>query len=152
MTIEGYMSIKNRIAKSAVALTVAGVSVLGMSGTASASSNAPWLGYGYTTSGSGVWCVQHNLNYLIKEEQGDWDSWGISSPPYGVIAEDGVWGNQTYQTVKWLQSWLAPDQIDGIVGPNTGSVLISNGDPYYVGSYGNSSHGYCWDHLPGDFL
>ncbi|MFD9092170.1 hypothetical protein [Streptomyces collinus] len=142
------MSIKHKIAKGAVALALTGASVLGVAGSADASSGAAWLGYGHTTSGSGVWCVQHNLNYMI-----DSHAWAddYPDPPYGKIAEDSVWGRRTDATVRWLQGWLTFETPDGVVGPNTGSVLISNGDPKYVGTW-NTGHGYCWDRLPGDYL
>ncbi|GAA3234595.1 peptidoglycan-binding domain-containing protein [Streptomyces lavendulae] len=133
------MSIKTKLAKGAVALAVVGASLLGSAATASANPNAAWLGYGYTTSGKGVWCVQQDLNKVI--DKGVWRGWASTPPPYGNIAEDGAWGRQTAATVKWFQSWLGSG-ADGIVGPETGSLLLSN-------SEGNS---YCWGLIPGDYL
>jgi hypothetical protein len=35
---------------------------------------------------------------------------------------------------------------DGIVGPATSYYLLNFTDDYYYGG-----HGYCWDHIPGDY-
>ncbi|MDI2126016.1 peptidoglycan-binding domain-containing protein [Yinghuangia seranimata] len=86
-------------------------------GTANASPNAPWIGWAYTTSGTPVWCVQHLLN----------NSWAPLSPP---LAEDGYWGPKTERRVReyqeYLRSWysMGDTQVDGIVGPHTGHMLL----------------------------
>ncbi|WP_331721334.1 peptidoglycan-binding domain-containing protein [Streptomyces sp. NBC_00212] len=91
-------------------------------GTASAQQGVAKIGYGPTTSGAGVWCVQHNLNFFIRSGK-------ISSaPPYGILDEDSQWGAKTEATVKWFQQDLGASP-DGVVGPQTGSLFLDNEPP-----------------------
>ncbi|MFH9349912.1 peptidoglycan-binding protein [Kitasatospora sp. NPDC017646] len=64
------------------------------------------------------------------------------------MAEDGIWGPQTKAAVEWLQTDAYDGgqklQVDGIVGPLTGDMIVGEGDPYYVGSY----DAYCWQYIP----
>ncbi|MFD9092171.1 peptidoglycan-binding protein [Streptomyces collinus] len=141
------MSIKAKFAQGAVALVLAGASVVGISGGASASPNASYIGYNHVTSGAPVWCVQHSLNHIIDQHR--WPQ-AYGNPPFGKIAEDSSWGNQTYQTVKWYQAWATGSGPDGVVGPQTGQLLLNDGDPYYNGtSWGG--WGYCWNYIPSSY-
>ncbi|MEU3567861.1 peptidoglycan-binding protein [Kitasatospora sp. NPDC036755] len=115
------MNLVTRGAKFAVALAMAGASVLGVAGSADAAPGAPYLGYGHTTSGTGVWCVQHLVN--------DWLRLGGRS----TIDEDGQWGPKTDGAVRYFQqSILGSAQADGVVGPQTGNKLMNIDwtDPY----------------------
>ncbi|GHI06272.1 hypothetical protein AQI88_36355 [Streptomyces cellostaticus] len=137
------MSLTTKLAKTGTALVLAGAAVLGTTSTASANPNAPYLGYGHVTSGAGVWCIQHDINWYIAH--GGYPS----DPPYGQIAEDGVWGQQTDATVRWYQRRYNMDD-DGVVGPGTGHYLLNYTDDYYNGTY-YGGHGYCWNYIPGDY-
>ncbi|KPI15501.1 Peptidoglycan-binding domain 1 protein [Actinobacteria bacterium OV450] len=70
-------------------------------------------------------------------------------PPYRTLAEDRAWGPKTDANVRWFQKMVRVDQ-DGVVGPATGSRLLTLGDQGYNGS-SLSGRGYCWNYLPGDF-
>ncbi|MFI6641816.1 peptidoglycan-binding protein [Streptomyces sp. NPDC050504] len=137
------MRITSKLAKGAAAFALAGAALLGTAGTASANPSAPNIGYGRVTSGPAVWCVQHDLNWYIK------NAGYPSDPPYGTIPEDGVWGPKTEATVRWYQRrWNSID--DGVVGPWTGHLLLAYTDDYYNGTY-SGGPGYCWKYLPGDY-
>jgi hypothetical protein len=103
------------------AVVVATVALLTVSGTASASTIAEPIGYGYTDLPVAVKCVQHDINYF-SIAQGGW---------HPQIAEDGSFGPETYSAVVWFQNRLISDAkyADGIVGPLTGDLLMSYGDP-----------------------
>ncbi|MFE2141227.1 peptidoglycan-binding protein [Streptomyces sp. NPDC059456] len=141
------MSIGTRLVRNAAALAVAGVVVLGTASAASAAPGAPYLGYGHTTSGNGVWCVQHNINFLVNQLYAQGTI--TTPPPYRTLAEDRAWGPKTDANVRWFQKMVRVDQ-DGVVGPATGSRLLTLGDQGYNGS-SLSGRGYCWNYLPGDF-
>ncbi|MFH9355398.1 peptidoglycan-binding protein [Kitasatospora sp. NPDC017646] len=87
-----------------------------------------------------MWCVQHNLDHFLSITT-------ISDHP-ALSVEDGIWGPQTKAAVEWLQSSSYVDsqrlQVDCVVGPLTGDVIVGNGDPYYVGSY----DAYCRQCIP----
>ena len=122
------------LGRTAVAAAAAGLALTASMGTAHASTGAPYVGYGYANNGHAVWCVQHLANDLAL----------IFDHP--AISEDGVWGQQTYNQVRWVQaefSFLGLKQ-DGIVGQQTGRVLLEYGDQYYGGN------GYCMAYVPSD--
>lgn len=108
------------------------------SGSASASTTAPYIGNGYANNTHAVWCVQRMINYAIDRGR----YWGVAK-----VAEDGVWGTKTRQAVVDVQKGtggaLTPD---GIVGPKTGDMLMFEGDPYYSG--GSAGNGYCHTYVP----
>ncbi|MFD9688928.1 peptidoglycan-binding protein [Kitasatospora sp. NPDC059146] len=113
--------IKNVIGRGLVAAAALTLATVGLTGTAQASTTAPWLGYGHTTSGTGVWCVQHLVNDYLRAG---------SSP---TIDEDSQWGPKTDGAVRDFQAHVYGNlQQDGIVGPQTGSKLLNYDwtDPY----------------------
>ncbi|WP_406060441.1 peptidoglycan-binding protein [Streptomyces sp. NBC_01077] len=126
--------LKKIAAKAGLALGVAALVVGGTSGPAAAVEGAGYVGYGYSTSGSNVWCAQHLVNDIARK--------------YGraEIAEDGQWGPATKAQIVWLQDRLGL-KPDGIVGPLTGNWLLYSGDQYY-----GSPNGYCFWYLPSDGL
>ncbi|MGW5284458.1 peptidoglycan-binding domain-containing protein [Streptomyces collinus] len=142
------MPIRIKLAKNAAALAMAGMVVLGTAGVASAAPGAPYLGYGYATSGNGVWCVQHSINYLVNQLYAQGTI--TTPPPYRTLAEDSAWGPKTDANVRWFQKMVQVGQ-DGVVGPATGSRLLTLGDQDFNGSPLSGSHGYCWYYIPGDF-
>jgi peptidoglycan hydrolase-like protein with peptidoglycan-binding domain len=132
--------LKSRIAKAATATAVAVAALVTLAGPATASSSAPNIGDGYADNTHAVWCVQHNLNHFLNIT--------TQTDHPAPVAEDGIWGPQTKAAVQWLQSRtiLGGRSLlaDGIVGQLTGDAIISDGDPYYVGSY----DAYCWQYIP----
>ncbi|MFE9574581.1 peptidoglycan-binding protein [Streptomyces sp. NPDC006692] len=106
-------------------------------GTAQANTNAGYIGYGYSNNTHAVWCVQQLTNSYAK--------WGGGR---ALIPEDGVWGPQTYDQLRWFQShWPQLLDADGVVGPKTGNVLLyASGDTVYGGS-----GGYCNAYIPTTF-
>ncbi|WP_052397710.1 peptidoglycan-binding domain-containing protein [Streptomyces sp. NRRL F-5123] len=123
------------LGRAAVAATAAGLALAVGTGTAQASTSSPYVGYGYTNNTHAVWCVQHLANDIA-------DTLG-----HPKIGEDGVFGPATYNQVRWVQAELGPYvsgglTVDGVVGPGTGYVLLTNGDDYY----GNT--GYCLGYVP----
>ncbi|MEU1629831.1 peptidoglycan-binding domain-containing protein [Streptomyces sp. NPDC020096] len=125
--------IKKSISRVLVAATALTLSTAALAGTAQASTTAPWLGYGYTTSGSGVWCVQHLVNDYLR----------LGGQP--TIGEDGQWGPQTDGAVRNFQQHVFGNlQVDGTVGPQTGSKLL-NVD--WTDAY-SGPNGYCQQFIP----
>ncbi|MFD8597544.1 peptidoglycan-binding protein [Kitasatospora sp. NPDC059646] len=114
--------LKRQLSRMVVVGGVALAAVCGSLATAEASTSAPYIGYGYSTSGSGVWCVQHELNHAIG----------------AGLSEDGQFGPATYNALVSFQARRGL-QADGVVGPQTGSALIGAGDPYYGG--------YCYSYI-----
>ncbi|MFE2141361.1 peptidoglycan-binding domain-containing protein [Streptomyces sp. NPDC059456] len=86
------------------------------SGAAQASSTAPYIGYGYSTSGPGVKCAQIFAN-----------RYGGYSP---AIREDGRYGQETQAAIRRFQSHVHQDPynypltVDGIVGKSTGAAML----------------------------
>jgi hypothetical protein len=87
--------------------------------------NAAYIRYGNVTSGIPVRCVQQMLNSIANAHS-------YPGPPApGTIAEDGSFGPATYNMVEWLQTAynsqpnVTPLSVDGVVGPATGTVLLS---------------------------
>lgn len=118
------------------AATVLAATVLG--GTANASTSAPYIGNGYTNNTHAVWCVQRMINHAIDRGR----YWGVAK-----VAEDGAWGPKTRQAVVDVQKGTGGGlKADGIVGPQTGDMLMFEGDPYYSG--GGAGNGYCHTYLP----
>ncbi|MFB7905703.1 peptidoglycan-binding protein [Kitasatospora sp. NPDC056076] len=131
---------KRNFGRAAAALALAGSALLGLSGTAGAAPGAPFIGDGYANNTHAVWCVQHNLNYFLNRT--------TQADRPAPLAEDGLWGPQTKSAVQWLQAhtFISGRSLlqDGYVGQLTGNAIISDGDPYYVGSY----DAYCWQYIP----
>ncbi|MET9450845.1 peptidoglycan-binding domain-containing protein [Streptomyces cinerochromogenes] len=106
------MKIIKRVAAAGAGALLA---VAAASGSASADQYAPYIGYGYANTHNGVQCVQHAINQ--------------SPTPYHILAEDGIFGPDTYNGIvafqKWWNAYLAapPLQVDGIVGKATGGVM-----------------------------
>lgn len=138
------MSLIGNIGRVAVAAATVGVAALGLATDASAVSGAPTLGYRYTTSGDGVKCVQHDINYVINTQNPS------SPPPYRHLDEDGVWGPKTDADVRWFQSWYGNLDVDGVVGRKTGNALLYSGDPNWNGDPYSTGPGPCYWKLPSD--
>ncbi|MFE4593792.1 peptidoglycan-binding domain-containing protein [Streptomyces laurentii] len=102
---------KRIVAVGAAALLAVGVAA----GSASADQYAPYIGYGYSNTHDGVQCVQHAINN--------------SPTPYHILAEDGLFGPDTYNGIIAFQKWwnatvAAPTlQVDGVVGKSTGGPM-----------------------------
>ncbi|MFE3524190.1 hypothetical protein ACFXOD_21680 [Streptomyces sp. NPDC059161] len=48
----------------------------------------------------------------------------------------------------WRNHYRDPSvSVDGIVGPGTGNLVITDGDPYYTGGGANDT-AYCFAYLP----
>ncbi|MEU9045961.1 MULTISPECIES: peptidoglycan-binding domain-containing protein [unclassified Kitasatospora] len=140
------MSMVARIGKGAVALAMAGASVLGVTGSASAAPGASYIGPGYATSGAGVWCVQHSINYFLANNGSAYRA----SAPYWSLDEDSQWGPKTEAEVRWFQAHWGYDQ-DGIVGPTTGFQILVYGEPKFSGTPWNGP-GYCYWQVPSDHM
>ncbi|MEZ0095910.1 peptidoglycan-binding protein [Streptacidiphilus sp. EB129] len=90
-----------------------------LGGVASANSNpsTPWVGPGQTNTYDGVWCVQRLLN-------------DIGDPGWHHLDEDGSFGPDTAGAIRAYQQAVkdygaVPSmQVDGIVGPQTGNLLV----------------------------
>ncbi|WP_052441634.1 peptidoglycan-binding domain-containing protein [Streptacidiphilus anmyonensis] len=128
------MSFKTKTTGVIAAAALAGSALVALAGTASASPSAPWIGYGQSNTYNGVRCVQQELNYWIGRNT------ATKPAPYGYLSVDGSFGPKTDATVRWFQGQLNDSQ-DGIVGPQTGSQLLLNGD-------GNSV---CYANIPSTF-
>ncbi|MCX5392097.1 peptidoglycan-binding protein [Streptomyces sp. NBC_00094] len=125
--------LKKIAAKVGLSLGVAALVVGGTSGTAGAVEGAGYVGYGYTTSGGAVWCAQTLVNDAARKAG------------RAQIAEDGQWGPKTDAQIRWYQQWTG-SEVDGIVGPETGNLLLFFGDKDYGGEYGH-----CYWYLPSDW-
>lgn len=141
------MLVKKLATRAGLAVAASALALVGTAGSASANPNAPYIGSGYVTSGAGVWCVQHSINYFITHGYVQ-DFAPNGAPGHGTISEDSTWGPQTADAVRWIQGLWHFSQ-DAVVGPDTGTTLIWWGDPYYNGQPG--ALGYCWNYIPGDF-
>ncbi|MEV7596362.1 peptidoglycan-binding domain-containing protein [Kitasatospora sp. NPDC089797] len=137
------MSLTSRIARAATATAVAGAALLALSGTASASQSAPYIGDGYANNSQAVWCVQHNINHFI-------DITTKTDRP-ARLDEDGLWGPKTKAAVQWIQedAYVGGQklQTDGIVGPLTGDMIVGEGYPDSVGTYNSP----CWAYIPTNY-
>jgi hypothetical protein len=138
-----YKKIAKRIT---IAAAASGLALLTSVGTANADPNAPWIGDGYSNNTHAVWCVQHSINYYRNNT---FFKYYNALDAIAPIAEDGAWGPQTRDAVKWFQQYNN-EATDGIVGPSTGTELLWWGDPSYNGT-SNSNVGYCYWYLPGAF-
>ncbi|MFF7339739.1 peptidoglycan-binding protein [Streptomyces sp. NPDC008163] len=136
------MNIRTTLTRATLTAGLAAAAALGMVATATASTSAANIGYGRSTAGDQVWCVQHSLNYFVTH------SWvnRYPRPPYepSQFSEDSQWGPKTEAMVKWFQDLWETTNVDGIVGPMTGDVLVSVGDQYYNAH----QQGYCYWRIP----
>jgi hypothetical protein len=118
--------------RAAVVAGAALLSVCALAGSASASTGASYIGYGHTTSGTSVWCVQHLVNDYRR----------LAGEP--LIDEDSSWGPQTFGAVEEFQHNVYGNlQVDGVVGPQTGNKLL-NID--WTDQYANT--GGCYGYIP----
>jgi hypothetical protein len=100
-----------------VAVAMADATLLGLSGTASASDTADSIGDNPPNNTHGVWCVQHLINDVARQDN------------RATVDEDGVWGPQTKEQVLWFQNFVHVP-ADGIVGPFTGDNVLYHGDQH----------------------
>ncbi|MFJ5549297.1 peptidoglycan-binding protein [Streptomyces sp. NPDC093225] len=131
----------NSLTRTAVLAGAATLALTALTGTAEARVGAPYIGYGQANNGSAVWCVQHQVNFFFKK----------SAPWHGQISEDSKFGPQTDEAIRVFQQIvkreLAPGMdVDGIVGPMTGTYLLILGDPDF--GRDGKGNGYCEGYLP----
>ncbi|MFJ9843223.1 peptidoglycan-binding protein [Kitasatospora sp. NPDC101155] len=124
------MAIHSLVKRAAVAAATAAVAVIPMAGTASANTDAGYVGYGQANNWNAVYCVQAEINYFTYQH-------GLRYPR---LTEDGYWGPATYNAVVMFQNQLISytKHADGEVGPLTGNMLIANGDPTMYGNCRNA--------------
>ncbi|MCC0095396.1 peptidoglycan-binding protein [Streptomyces flavotricini] len=135
--------LKKTVSRAAALAAAAALTVLSLSGTAQARQGAPYIGYGKTNNTHAVWCVQHQLNYAFAH------NWTGRPGSHGQISEDGRFGPQTEEAIRFFQSVMfVPKDVDGIVGPDTGYALLWYGDPYYGYDDKVTHAGYCNEYLP----
>ncbi|MER6778127.1 MULTISPECIES: peptidoglycan-binding domain-containing protein [unclassified Streptomyces] len=130
------------LTRTAVLAGAATLALTTLTGTAEARVGAPYVGYGQANNGAAVWCVQHQVNRFFKDH----------APWHGQISEDSAFGPQTDEAIRVFQREVKRDlapgmQVDGIVGPLTGTYLLILGDPVY-GRDGWTDNGYCIGQLP----
>ncbi|MFI9157571.1 peptidoglycan-binding domain-containing protein [Kitasatospora aureofaciens] len=118
--------------RAVLAGAVAGTALLGLAGSASASDTAGYIGDGYANNSQAVWCVQHLINDVARNNN------------RATIDEDSIWGPQTKDQVLWFQGFVHV-QPDGIVGPFTGDNILYRGDQKYGGKSGS-----CFAYVPSD--
>ncbi|MEU1376769.1 peptidoglycan-binding domain-containing protein [Streptomyces triculaminicus] len=123
---------KKYAARAGVVLGTVAMAAGATMGSASAAEGVGYIGTD-TTSGSGVWCVQHLANDVARKAG------------HATVDEDGKWGPKTKAQVVWFQDRLGLKK-DGIVGPETGDYLLYFGDQYYGGT-----GGYCNAKMPSDW-
>lgn len=70
---------------------------------------------GYGSSGPGAWCVQQGLDYAANV---------LHIIPDSPLV-DGSFGLQTKEAVEEFQA-AGNTTVDGIVGPNTGDLLLDD--------------------------
>ncbi len=115
--------------------TAAGAALLALgaaAGSASAFDTADLIGDNRPNNPHGVWCVQHLINDVARQNN------------RATVDEAGVWGPQTKDQVQWFQTFVHL-QPDGIVGPYTGDNILYRGGAYYGGK-----SGYCFTYVPSD--
>ncbi|MFG2565407.1 peptidoglycan-binding protein [Streptomyces sp. NPDC048567] len=121
----------------AAVVTVAALSAVALAGPAQAVSTAPYVAYGDT--GTAVKCVQIAVNVADEVHVG--------------ITVDGIWGARTEERVRAFQRdniWAVgengqdiPLDVDGVVGPNTGDVMLD-----FIAAYANNWLNTCYYALP----
>ncbi|MFF2145538.1 peptidoglycan-binding protein [Kitasatospora sp. NPDC058190] len=124
------MAIHPLVKRAAVVAAAAAAAVLPVAGTASANTDAGYVGYGQANNWNAVYCVQAELNYYFYNQ-------GVRFP---TLAEDGSFGPATYNAVLVFQNRLISytKHADGEVGPLTGDMLIAYGDPSMYGNCRNA--------------
>ncbi|MFJ3787392.1 peptidoglycan-binding domain-containing protein [Kitasatospora sp. NPDC090091] len=125
-----------RTSRAAVGLGVAALSLFAFTGTAQATSDMPYIGYGYPNFAPGVKCAQQFSNIF----GGYW-------PP---IAEDGKYGPDTNWAIKQFQSRMLRTgqynlSVDGIVGKATGGAML---DLAWRSGIRDARYGQCYAALP----
>ncbi|MFF4189023.1 peptidoglycan-binding domain-containing protein [Streptomyces sp. NPDC001691] len=118
--------------RAVLAGALAGTALLGLAGSASASDTAGYIGDGYANNSRAVWCVQHLINDVARNNN------------RATIDEDSIWGPRTKDQVLWFQAFVHV-QPDGIVGPFTGDNILYRGDQTYGGKSGS-----CFAYVPSD--
>ncbi|MFE2878305.1 peptidoglycan-binding protein [Streptomyces roseus] len=134
--------LKKTASRAAALAAAATLTVLSLSGTAQARQGAPYIGYGQTNNTHAVWCVQHQLNWAFA------NNWVGRLGSHGQIAEDGKFGPQTDEAIRFFQKSFFPNEIDGVVGPSTGYALLWEGDPKYGYNDKVTNAGYCNEYIP----
>ncbi|MER7667036.1 peptidoglycan-binding domain-containing protein [Kitasatospora sp. NPDC096128] len=119
------MAIHALVKRAAVVAASAAVALITVSGTASANTNAGYVGPGQANNWTAVQCVQHDINHF-SQAGGGW---------YPTLKEDGYWGSNTDNAIHWFQNKLISytKSSDGIVGPLTGDMLLAYGDEGWDG-------------------
>jgi peptidoglycan hydrolase-like protein with peptidoglycan-binding domain len=110
-----------------------------LTGTAQASTSKADISQGSSNS-RGVICIQEAINEMHYENS----AW------YHYVAEDGVFGSDTYGGVRSFQHFQdyhygASLTIDGIVGPKTGDYVVS-----WASSWGDD-WSTCYNNVPTTF-
>lgn len=105
------------------------IAVAGITSTALAKPGLPWIQFAVPNP-HGVWCVQLAVNNLADAK--------LHKRP---IAQDGQFGQSTYDWVAWFQSTTG-QPVDHIVGPKTGDQVLKYDGSYYGG------HNYCYNYVP----
>ncbi|WP_030245102.1 peptidoglycan-binding protein [Streptomyces sp. NRRL S-350] len=120
------------LGRAMVAMAVCGAALLGPAGSAGASDTAGYIGDNQPDNPHGVWCVQHLINDVARQNN------------RATVDEDSTWGPRTKDQVLWFQNFVHV-QPDGIVGPFTGDNILYRGDKTYGGTTG-----YCFAYVPSD--
>ncbi|WP_328942741.1 peptidoglycan-binding protein [Streptomyces sp. NBC_00250] len=113
--------LKTLVSRTGVLVAATALAALALPGSAQAAKGASYVGYGQTNNWTAVWCVQKNINSAIM-----W--YGLD---YELLTADGSFGPKTDQAVRYMQNaWLGAGEVDGIVGPKTGDMILEAGKAY----------------------
>ncbi|MEV7770741.1 peptidoglycan-binding domain-containing protein [Kitasatospora sp. NPDC086791] len=123
----------------AVSLGLTALSLLASSGTAQATTDMPYVGYGYRNLPAAVKCAQQFVNLFS----------GIRTP----IIEDGRFGQETDWGIRQFQHRMVSTgqynlSVDGVVGKATGSAMLQLA---WRSGIRDARYGQCWAALPSDF-
>ncbi|MDH6708821.1 hypothetical protein P3T27_005567 [Kitasatospora sp. MAA19] len=119
------MAIHSLVKRAAVVTASAAIAATTLAGTASANTQAGYVGDNQANDWTAVQCVQHDFNQFSLARGGNYPS----------LKEDGYWGPNTRSAVIWMQNMLISyaKHADGIVGPLTGDLLLDYGDQGWDG-------------------
>ncbi|GAA2801746.1 peptidoglycan-binding domain-containing protein [Kitasatospora sp. CM 4170] len=125
-----------RTSRAAVSLGVAALSLFAFTGTAQATADMPYVGYGYPNLPAAVRCAQDFSNLF----GGYW-------PP---IIVDGKYGPDTNWAIKQFQSHMVRTgqynlTVDGVVGKATGSAMLQLA---WQAGIRDARYGQCYAALP----